>query len=168
MASTVTEALRERLDHPAEAWRPEPGDRLVGTVVDRDERTSQFDEEPYPIVTVRVAEGSTEAGGATIEPGDERAFHGFRTVARREIERRNPRLGDYIGIAFDGRHTRGYDRYVIRVERGADSPPGSVASESTGEPVAGDAAKSQGSTEPQPEGTARSAAASGADADIPF
>jgi hypothetical protein len=110
--------LLDRLDSFADAWRPQAGDKLVGIVVDLDLRSSQFDEEPYPIVTVRVSElGSTEQGGRPIPPGSERSFHAFHTVARNEVARQQPALGQTVGIASHGRHDRGYERYRVIVER---------------------------------------------------
>lgn len=98
--------LEQRLDSYAEAWRPEPGDKLVGTVVELGQRQSEFDKDPYPIITVET------------EEGEQFAFHGFHTVARGELAKLRPRLGERIGIAYHGKHEeRGYERYRIIVER---------------------------------------------------
>ena len=51
-------SLDDRLDNFAEAWKPEPGDKLIGTVVDLDERDSAYGDEPYPIVTVQNDDGN--------------------------------------------------------------------------------------------------------------
>ena len=99
-------SLEERLDTFAEAWRPKTGDKLIGTVVDLDERESEYDEEPYPIVTVRT------------DDGQELAFHGFHTVARNELAKQRPRVGERIGIAYHGvPEGRKYEAYRIIVER---------------------------------------------------
>ena len=39
-------SLDDRLGNFAEAWKPEPGDKLIGTVIDLDERDSAFGDEP--------------------------------------------------------------------------------------------------------------------------
>jgi hypothetical protein len=103
--SKATRTVEERLDSFAEAWRPEAGDKLIGTVVDLDERDSDFGDEPYPIVTVLT------------DTGDERAFHGFHTVARNELAKQRPKVGERIGIAYHGLSDKGYERYRIIVER---------------------------------------------------
>ena len=99
-------SLSERLDFFAEAWRPEPGDKLVGTVIDLDERESAFSEEPYPIVTVKT------------DDRGEFAWHAYHTVARRELAKQRPRTGDRIGIAYHGKPDgKAYERYRVIVER---------------------------------------------------
>ena len=65
----TTRSLSDRLDSYAEAWRPKPGDKLIGVVVDLDERDSEYDDPPYPIVTVET------------DDGEELAFHAYHTVA---------------------------------------------------------------------------------------
>ncbi len=103
--SKYRRSLEERLDAPAEGWKPEVGEKLIGTIIDLDERDSQYDEEPYTLVTVLNDEG------------EERAFHGFHTVPRRKLARLGPQIGDRIGIAYHGRHSKGYERYVIKLDR---------------------------------------------------
>ena len=102
----MTRSLEDRLDTFAEAWRPKAGDKLIGTVVDLDERESEYDEEPYPIVPVRT------------DDGQELAFHGFDTVARNELAKQRPRVSERIGIAYHGvPEGRKYEAYRIIVER---------------------------------------------------
>lgn len=116
--------LEEQLRPPAAAWRPEPGDRLIGEIVDLDTRTSRYNDEPYPVVTVR-----DEATGSDV------AFHAFHTVARRDLEALQPRVGQRIGIAYFGekqsRDGDPYHSYTIRVD---DSVPAPFAGDSS--PVA--------------------------------
>lgn len=109
-ASVERRSLEERLDAPAEAWKPEAGDKLIGEILDLDERESNYDDQPYPLVTVLS------------DDGEERAFHAFHTVARRELGRLRPRIGERIGIAYHGRHAKGYERYVIKLDRVPKSP----------------------------------------------
>jgi hypothetical protein len=73
----------------ASAWRPNPGDILVGEIVDLSEREG-FDGELYPIVTVRKTDGV------------ELAFHAFHTVAQNELARLRPSVGTEIGIRYKG------------------------------------------------------------------
>ncbi len=104
-------SITERLDSFAEAWRPEPGDKLVGLIVDLDERVSQYSDDPYPVVTVQT------------DDGEELAFHAFRTVARNELAKLRPAVGDRIGVAYHGKKDgRNWESYKIIVER-ADPEP---------------------------------------------
>jgi hypothetical protein len=93
--------LTDRLDSFTEGWKPKPGDKLIGTVTDLDSRESEYHDEPYRIVTVEAEEGSTE-DGEMIPPGTEKAWHAFHTTARGEIEKRQPAVGDHVGIAYHG------------------------------------------------------------------
>ncbi len=88
--STVPRSLEDRLGTFAEAWKPSKGDKLIGVVIDIDMRESDYGE-PYPIVTVERDDGT------------EVAFHGFHTVARRELKKKQPQVGDRIGIGYHGR-----------------------------------------------------------------
>jgi hypothetical protein len=112
-------SLVERLDSVTEAWRHEPDDRLIGEIVDVDQRDSGYG--VYPTVTVVTEQGSTENGGQAIEPGDERVFHAFRTVPRNELAKRKPRIGDRIGIKYlgkpEGRDYEGYNLVLEQAER---------------------------------------------------
>jgi hypothetical protein len=100
----VVELRAELLRFP-KAWRPDPGDVLIGTVVDVDER-SGFAGVAYPIVTVRT------------DLGDDFVFHAFHTVAKGELARLEPRAGETIGIAYHGPDPdKGYERYRIKVVR---------------------------------------------------
>lgn len=102
----TTRSLSDRLDSFAEAWKPKPGDKLIGVVVDLDERTSDYDDgAPYPIVTVET------------DDGQELAFHAFHTVARNELGKQRPQLGDRIGIAYHGKpEGKSYESYRVIVE----------------------------------------------------
>lgn len=107
---TTPKSLAERVDSFPEAWRPKAGDKLVGTVVAIDMRDSEYGEEPYPIVTIGT------------EDGDEFAFHGFHTVARNELSKQRPRVGDEIALKYFGKNEeRGYERYRVLVIH-ADQP----------------------------------------------
>ena len=104
-------SIDDRLDSFAEAWKPEPGDKLIGTVVDLDERDSAYGDEPYPIVTVET------------DDGNELAFHAFHTVARNELAKQRPAIGDRIGIAYHGKQDgKNYESYRVIVERAEPEP----------------------------------------------
>ncbi len=116
MSSQPSRTLQDRLDDAfAEAWRPSLGDKLVGVVTGIDVRHSDYGD-PYPIVTVQRDDG-TEA-----------AFHGFHTVARRELAKQKPQIGDEIGIAYLGKGeptkpgVSGAELYRIIVERAEPQP----------------------------------------------
>jgi hypothetical protein len=91
--------LEDRLDSTAEAWRPEPGDKVVGVVADVDSRTTEFG--TYPIVTLRT------------DADEEIAVHAFHTVLKREFAKRPPRLGEGLGIKYLGKSEKGYEGYRI-------------------------------------------------------
>jgi hypothetical protein len=89
---STNQGTEDRLEQEyAEAWRPEPEERLAGDVVDITRLTSSYDEAAYPCVTIRKQDGSGEA-----------AFHAFHTVAKRELSKLRPRVGDTIGIKYLG------------------------------------------------------------------
>jgi hypothetical protein len=111
--------ITSMLDSFPEGWRPTPGDKLIGIVIGLETRVAEYGE--YPIVSVRT------------DDGRDYAFHAFHTVARRELEKLQPKLGDRIGIAYHGPHpTKGYERYRIVIVRRAgevavdDAPPTAV------------------------------------------
>jgi hypothetical protein len=130
-----TQKLAERLDSFAEGWRPKPGDKLFGLVTDVDSRESEYHDEPYPIITVEAEEGST-GDGEMIQPGTELAWHAFHTIARREVAKQRPAVGDHIGIAYHGpadKAPAGFspaERWRVLVdERGPNAPAKTEASD---------------------------------------
>ena len=98
----MTNDLETQLDRDyAPAWRPEPGDSFIGTVVELSEREGNYGS--YPIVTMRSASG------------EERAVHAFHEVLASEFARVAPKIGDELGIKYLGMHAeRGYHRYRVR------------------------------------------------------
>lgn len=122
-------SLFDRLDRFAEAWRPTTaGEKIVGRVVDVDLRESEYGA-PYPIVTIET------------DDGVELAFHGFHTVARRELAKQRPQVGDRIGIAYHGRGEpsrpgmSGAELYRIIVERAEPEPVDWGAVDPGGDPA---------------------------------
>src|SRR5436190_3311625 len=97
-----TTSIEEQLDREfAEAWKPAPGDKLVGKVVDLSERESAYGR--YPIVTVETA------------GGEEIAVHAFHEVLQNELARLAPSLDTVIGVKYVGKHPeRGYHVYRVR------------------------------------------------------
>jgi hypothetical protein len=73
----------------AEAWRPDPGDKLSGEVVELSARAG-YDGELYPIVTIRQRDGI------------ELAVHAFHAVLRNELAKLAPQPGQRIAIRYDG------------------------------------------------------------------
>jgi len=98
-------SLHEDLDREfAPAWKPQPGDKLVGIVTELSTRDGEYG--TYPIVTVRSEKG-------------ELAAHCFHEVLANELARVAPKVGDHLGIKYAGKHPeRGYHMY--RVRRGGD------------------------------------------------
>lgn len=100
-------SLAERIGQDPEPWKPEPGDTLVGTVIEVTTRESEFG--VYPLI------------GVMTEDGGEYYLHCFHTVLTREIARRRPKIGDTIAVRFRGDHERGYKDYRVLVE--SPAPP---------------------------------------------
>ena len=99
MEPSTSRSLEDRLDSAATGWKPNPGDRLVGTVIDVDSRDGDYG--VYPIVTVQT------------DNGDEIAIHAFHTVLRREFAKRQPQPGERIGVKYLGKSDKGYESYKI-------------------------------------------------------
>jgi hypothetical protein len=101
--------IEDRLDRGfPEAWKPAPGDKLVGTVTEVGERDGGFGS--YPII------------GVLTDDGDEFSVHAYHTVLRNEVAQQRPRVGDRIGIAYHGKKDdgeKGYERYRVIVEHQA-------------------------------------------------
>ena len=81
--------LSDRLDNFPEPWKPKPGEKLLGELVDIDVRESDYGD-PYPILTVLDAEGR------------EWAWHAYHAISRSEVARKRPQIGEQIGIAYHG------------------------------------------------------------------
>jgi hypothetical protein len=109
--------LADFVDSFPEPWLHEPGDRLIGEIIELD--TAKNDYGPYQLVTVLVTESaSTERGGKAIPVGSVRVWHAFDTVPANELKKRAPRVGDRIAVkdfgVRDGKH---YNAYRIIVQR---------------------------------------------------
>ena len=93
----------------ATAWRPDPGDELVGEVVDISERTGDYGR--YPILELRTGHDQLAA------------VHCFHEVLQNELAGLAPQPGDRLRIVYRGRHERGYHSYRVRR---ADGTGGSI------------------------------------------
>ena len=82
-------SIDDRLDGESEAWKPKPGDKLVGTVLEVSTRQSEFSGE-YPLVTIETGDGR------------EVEWHAFHSVAKSQLARVDPRPGDELGVKFLG------------------------------------------------------------------
>lgn len=100
-------SLDEALDKAnAPAWKPEPSDKIVGTIVALDERTNDYG--TYPIVTLALDDGS------------EVALHAFHSVFSSELARWRPKVGERLGVKYLGKvggEDRSYHGYRVKVER---------------------------------------------------
>jgi hypothetical protein len=109
--SVSVDPLREELLQPhAPAWQPNPGEVLIGEIVDLDERTG-FAGGRYTVVIVKTDEG------------ERWAFHAFHAVAAAELEKQQPAVGDRFGVAYHGLVRKGdqrYESYRLRVVKGPD------------------------------------------------
>ncbi|HXF37595.1 MAG TPA: hypothetical protein VNO17_10520 [Actinomycetota bacterium] len=102
--------IADRVESFPEPWRPEPGDKLVGTIIELGERASEYGGS-YPLVTVMT------------DDGREVVWHAFHTVARSELARQRPEVGDRIAAKYWGRdEDRGYERYRVLVEHRRPAP----------------------------------------------
>ena len=80
-----------------QAWMPakadskqeKPAEMLIGVVSAVDLRGSDYGD-PYVLLTVRRADGS------------ELAWHAFHSIARAEIQREQPQVGERVGIGYFG------------------------------------------------------------------
>ena len=100
--TTEAQDLRRRAeelqDEPAEAWRPEPGDVLVGELVDTDERATEYNP-AVPVLTIRTDSDELFAVWA------------FYTVLRSELQKVSPQVGDWLAIRRLQDSGKGYRRY---------------------------------------------------------
>lgn len=99
-------------DEYADGWKPEEGDKIIGTVTDLALGWSDYKNANYPIVT--------------IQPDDSElppvAIHCFHTALERQMQLLRPTKGERIGIVYKGkRPTKNNPNnevavYIVRVE----------------------------------------------------
>lgn len=83
--------LERLLDQDIAGWRPNPGDKLIGTVVNLEIGGQGSTFGTYPLLTIRVD-----------ETGEFVNVHAFHTVLRVELGRKQVGMGDRIGIKYIG------------------------------------------------------------------
>jgi len=110
----TTNNLLDRVNRePAPGWKPNPGDAIIGTVVDLDSMTSDYGD-PYPVVVI--------AG----DDGTETSLHCFHSVLRREVAQKQVRPGDRLAVKYLGTHEsrtggKPYEAYRVAVEKSAQN-----------------------------------------------
>lgn len=96
---------------PAEGWRPESGDVLVGVVQRVEPAWSDFIGGYYPLVVITPESG-----------GDDIAVHCFHDVLRKRMLTLKPKTGERIGIKFHGQQQHKTDNrrtvanYTVKIE----------------------------------------------------
>lgn len=97
----------------AAGWRPQSGEKVRGKLVDLSsrERDEAFGGGRYPILTLELAESARTKDGSV---DDFVAVHALHEVLERELARIRPKLGDELGVLYQGKHPeRGYHRYRV-------------------------------------------------------
>jgi hypothetical protein len=120
---TSVRTLADRVDSFPDPWLHEPGDKLIGEIVELATADKGFG--PYSMVTVLVSgPGSSEQGGKVIPAGCERVWHAFGTVPENELKKQTPRVGDLIAAKYFGvRDGTDYKAYRILVESAEKRSP---------------------------------------------
>jgi len=97
--------ISSRVETFPEAWKPKAGEKIVGVIDYIGEFDGQFGS--YPLLVLHDEIRDLEL-----------AFHAFHTVAKGELARQRPDIGDRIAIKYFGRdEEKGYERYRILVEK---------------------------------------------------
>lgn len=101
----MTRSIEDRLNsESAPGWRPEPGEQLVGTIVEIG--TAHGDYGEYPLLVVERTDGTDVS------------VHAFHTVLKSELASKRPTEGDVIGIKYLGIPAgKKYESYKVVLER---------------------------------------------------
>ncbi len=110
--------MDDRLDQPeAAGWKPKPGDKIVGTVIEKETRNGGYDD--YDIVTVEKGDGEAVA------------IHAFHEVLASKLK--SVTVGETIGVKYIGPPSGDRNYYAYKVVRdtiagnsvgsGAPEPP---------------------------------------------
>lgn len=103
-------SLQDRLNRDPEVVKLEPGESVVGTVLDITTRENEYGS--YPLVSLET------------DDGRELEWHAFHTVAANELAKVNPQPGDVLGVRNLGkRDGKSYVAYRIVVERNTPAAP---------------------------------------------
>lgn len=101
--------ISDLLDRDPENWDPNPGDKLVGTLVEITTRDNGHG--PYPLVEIETADGRLVH------------FHAWHTVAASELAQKNPAPGDRVGVKYLGVPAgKSYESYRVMIERQTPAP----------------------------------------------
>lgn len=84
-------SLEDRLDQDVVGWKPDAGDKVLGTLVTVTEREGEYG--PYPYLEVEQSDGSIIG------------VHAFHTVLKNEIAQQEPEVGDEWGAKYHGKVT---------------------------------------------------------------
>ncbi len=112
-------SITDELDREyAPAWRPDPGDKLIGIVVAIDDRDGGYG--PYKILTIRQ------------DDGEELAWHAMHDVAKSKVAEENPKVDDQIGAKYRGFTAKQdasgkYHDYALVVKHVAPDDDGTAA-----------------------------------------
>lgn len=104
-----TLSLDRLLDLEVSGWRPEPGDKVVGKVVNVEIAGQGSPFGAYPLLTI-----------VTDDTGEIVNVHAFHTVLRAELGRKLVGTGDRVGIKYlgvkDGGSFGTYENYRVIVQ----------------------------------------------------
>ncbi len=94
----------------APGWKPSESSELAGEITEISTRDRGYG--AYPIITILE------------DDGNKLAFHAMHSVARRELGKLRPEVGERISVVYDGKKTprsgRGsYHGYTIAMDRPA-------------------------------------------------
>lgn len=97
------------LDSEIPGWKPEPGDKVVGTVVNLETGGEGSTYGSYPLLTI-----------ALDNSGELLMVHAFHSVLRRELARKSVGMGDRVGIKYLGSRDGGefgkFESYRVVVQ----------------------------------------------------
>lgn len=97
----------DALDRDTQGWKPDVGDKIVGTIVALDQRDSDYGG-TYPIVVLRPEP----------DEGFNVAVHAFHTVLKNELAKLQPLVGERIAIVYRGiPDGRKYENYGVVIDR---------------------------------------------------
>lgn len=106
----------ELVDLEVSGWKPEPGDKLVGVIVDR-ENGVESGWAPYTCLTIQTSETTATR------------LHCFHGVLRGMVDSKNPQVGDQIAVKYlgfkatpEGKY-KGFEGYTTVIRKPAASAP---------------------------------------------
>jgi hypothetical protein len=134
-------SLDDKLSKWPEAWKPQAGDRLIGTVTEIEERDSDYSEESYPALLVEVEAGpdgeESQQDGEPVSPGTELVLYASQASIMWQVRRKKVAAGDKIAVKFLGLGEQSKPGMaqpklyrLIVLERGGNEPPVAVSTAS--------------------------------------